>query len=196
MESAAGIQHAIAGSPRLALRHRAAWSLPAGSFPPKTHAAYVIAYASIGMADRGANAAAVYARLAPQYLAPIEFRVFPRSPLAALAHRAASSTSYTCLTSSIGRCVCSASASMTARLAACSSEVPWSSLTCLSVLRGICVGPMPRTTASARIASGAHPNAGRCVPAQDFRQNFFPFLARFPKSQIERILAAPLSFAA
>ena len=36
----------------------------------------------IPMTDGGANAAAVYRELARKYLAPIEYRVFPRNPLA------------------------------------------------------------------------------------------------------------------
>jgi putative hemolysin len=49
-------------------------------------ATHVISCASISMADRGAHAAGVYTRLARRYLAPSEYRVVPRSPLAALAH--------------------------------------------------------------------------------------------------------------
>jgi putative hemolysin len=49
-------------------------------------ATYVISCASISMADRGAHATAVYAKLARRYLAPSEYRVVPRSPLAALAN--------------------------------------------------------------------------------------------------------------
>lgn len=37
--------------------------------------------ASMGMADGGHAAAAVYARLRDRYLAPVEYRVFPRCPL-------------------------------------------------------------------------------------------------------------------
>ena len=47
-------------------------------------ASHLIGCASLSMADGGANAAAVYAELARRHLAPSEFRVFPRSPLAAL----------------------------------------------------------------------------------------------------------------
>jgi putative hemolysin len=42
---------------------------------------HLIGCASIGMADGGHNAAAVYARLAGKYLAPEEYRVFPHTPL-------------------------------------------------------------------------------------------------------------------
>lgn len=38
--------------------------------------------ASIGMEDGGANALAVYAAITPRYLAPVEYRVTPRTPLA------------------------------------------------------------------------------------------------------------------
>jgi putative hemolysin len=53
-------------------------------FARERDASYLIGCASISMADRGLTAAAVYARLAHRYLAPPEYRVFPRSPLAAL----------------------------------------------------------------------------------------------------------------
>jgi putative hemolysin len=53
-------------------------------FARERGASYLIGCASISMADRGANAAAVYAQLARRYLAPPEYRVVPRSPLAAL----------------------------------------------------------------------------------------------------------------
>lgn len=42
---------------------------------------YLAGCASVGMADGGHAAAALYRRLAASHLAPIEFRVFPRSPL-------------------------------------------------------------------------------------------------------------------
>ena len=48
-------------------------------------ATHVISCASISMSDRGTHAAAVYSQLARRYLAPSEYRVIPRSPLAALA---------------------------------------------------------------------------------------------------------------
>jgi len=48
-------------------------------------ATHLIGCASISMADGGANAAAIYTHLARRYLAPIEYRVTTRSPLAALA---------------------------------------------------------------------------------------------------------------
>jgi len=38
--------------------------------------------ASIGMEDGGANALAVYAAISPRHLAPVEYRVIPRTPLA------------------------------------------------------------------------------------------------------------------
>ena len=41
---------------------------------------YLVGCASIGMADGGHAAASIYARLA-EYLSPLEYRVFPRSPL-------------------------------------------------------------------------------------------------------------------
>ena len=41
---------------------------------------YLVGCASIGMADGGHMAASVYARLA-EYMSPLEYRVFPRSPL-------------------------------------------------------------------------------------------------------------------
>ena len=47
-------------------------------------ATHLIGCASISMADGGTHAAAVYRHLAPRHLAPVEYRVFPRSPLAAL----------------------------------------------------------------------------------------------------------------
>ena len=53
-------------------------------FARERGASYLIGCASISMADRGLTAAAVYARLAHRYLAPPEYRVVPRSPLAAL----------------------------------------------------------------------------------------------------------------
>ena len=48
---------------------------------------YLVGSASIGMADGGHAAASVFARLA-EYMSPLEYRVFPRSPLplAALKH--------------------------------------------------------------------------------------------------------------
>lgn len=49
-------------------------------------ATHLIGCASISMADGGTHAAAVYAHAAQQFLAPIEYRVLPRSPLAALKH--------------------------------------------------------------------------------------------------------------
>lgn len=49
-------------------------------------ATHVISCASVSMTDRGAHAAAVYSQLAHRYLAPSEYRVVPRSPLAALAN--------------------------------------------------------------------------------------------------------------
>ena len=49
-------------------------------------ASHLIGCASISMTDRGANAAAVYTQLAHRYLSPTEYRVVPRSPLAALAN--------------------------------------------------------------------------------------------------------------
>lgn len=42
---------------------------------------YLIGCASISMADGGANAVAVYRQLAEKYLAPAEYRVFPRHGL-------------------------------------------------------------------------------------------------------------------
>ncbi len=42
---------------------------------------HLIGCASIGMADGGHNAVAVYNRLAEKYLAPNEYRVFPHTPL-------------------------------------------------------------------------------------------------------------------
>ena len=42
---------------------------------------HLIGCASISMADGGHNAAAVYHRLADKYLSPIEYRVFPHTPL-------------------------------------------------------------------------------------------------------------------
>lgn len=42
---------------------------------------YVIGCASIGMADGGRAAATLYHRLKEKYLAPAEYRVFPRCPL-------------------------------------------------------------------------------------------------------------------
>lgn len=48
-------------------------------------ATHLIGCASISMSDRGANAATIYTQLARRYLAPTEYRVIPRSPLAALA---------------------------------------------------------------------------------------------------------------
>ncbi len=48
-------------------------------------ASHLIGCTSISMTDCGANAAAVYTRLARRHLAPTEYRVVPRSPLAALA---------------------------------------------------------------------------------------------------------------
>lgn len=47
-------------------------------------ASYLIGCASISMADGGVNAAAIYTELARRHLAPPEYRVRPRSPLAAL----------------------------------------------------------------------------------------------------------------
>jgi putative hemolysin len=55
-------------------------------------ASYLIGCASISMADRGTHAAAVYAQLAPRHLAPTEYRVVPRTPLAPLRHSSASSS--------------------------------------------------------------------------------------------------------
>jgi putative hemolysin len=49
-------------------------------------ATHLISCASISMADGGTSAAAIYTRLARRFLAPIEYRVTTRSPLAALAH--------------------------------------------------------------------------------------------------------------
>lgn len=42
---------------------------------------YLMGCASIGMADGGHNAAAIYSRLKGSYMAPTEYRVFPRCPL-------------------------------------------------------------------------------------------------------------------
>jgi putative hemolysin len=60
------------------------------TFARERGASYLIGCASISMADRGANAAAVYNQLARRYLAPAEYRVVPRSPLAALGDPVAS----------------------------------------------------------------------------------------------------------
>jgi putative hemolysin len=46
-------------------------------------AAYLIGCASVSMSDGGLNAAAVYAHIRERHLAPIEYRVFPRTPLEA-----------------------------------------------------------------------------------------------------------------
>ena len=43
---------------------------------------YLIGCASVGMGDGGGNAMRVYRHLAARHLAPIEYRVFPRHPLA------------------------------------------------------------------------------------------------------------------
>ena len=43
---------------------------------------YLFGCASIGMEDGGANALAVYAAIMPRHLAPAEYRVTPRTPLA------------------------------------------------------------------------------------------------------------------
>jgi putative hemolysin len=43
----------------------------------------LIGCASVSLKDGGANALAVYQHCAPRHLAPIEYRVFPRHPLAA-----------------------------------------------------------------------------------------------------------------
>ena len=53
-------------------------------------ASHLIGCASITMRDRGAHAAATYRQLVRRYLAPVEYRVFPRSKLAALANPLAS----------------------------------------------------------------------------------------------------------
>lgn len=44
---------------------------------------HLMGCASIGMNDGGANAVRVFRDIAPKHLAPIEYRVFPRHPLAA-----------------------------------------------------------------------------------------------------------------
>lgn len=45
------------------------------------HYDYLIGCASIGMADGGRQAASLYRELSQKYLAPVEYRVFPRCPL-------------------------------------------------------------------------------------------------------------------
>ena len=42
---------------------------------------YMLGCASVGIADGGHHAASLYQRLAPDYLAPTEYRVFPHCPL-------------------------------------------------------------------------------------------------------------------
>lgn len=49
--------------------------------------AYLIGCASISMRDGGANALAIWRDVAPRHLAPAEYRVFPRHPLAASPER-------------------------------------------------------------------------------------------------------------
>jgi putative hemolysin len=55
-------------------------------FARERGASHLIACASISMTDRGVNAAAVYGQLARRHLAPSEYRITARSPLAALAN--------------------------------------------------------------------------------------------------------------
>lgn len=53
---------------------------------------HIIGSASISMADCGMNAAAVHDHLVSRYLAPIEYRAFPRSPLAVVVPEALSAS--------------------------------------------------------------------------------------------------------